>query len=137
MGWPNPKGDDTQVVDALTRLASQVSGRCDCKHYSLARVFSTSFEGCSRDRHWLRLLQLCSFSVCDVCDSCLFCNVWLKKQLASTPLTSAHGSGAIVLKPVDPNVSNSLAAFQQLHNRLVSVEEAVHGSADGRCKALW
>ena len=48
MGWPNPKGDDTQVVDALTGLASKVSGRCDCKHYSLARGFSTSFERCSR-----------------------------------------------------------------------------------------
>ena len=71
------------------------------------------------------------FSVCDVCDSCLLCNAWLKKQVASTPLTSSHGSGAIALKPVDANVSNSLAAFQQLHNRLVSVEEAVHGSTDG------
>ena len=41
---PNPKGDDTQVVDALTGLASKVSGRCDCKHCSLVRVFFTGFE---------------------------------------------------------------------------------------------
>ena len=57
--------------------------------------------------------------------------MWLKKQVASTPVTSSHGCGAIALKSVDPNVSNSLAAFQQLHNLLVSVEEAVHGSTDG------
>ena len=57
--------------------------------------------------------------------------MWLKTQIAATPLTSSHGSGAVILKPVDPNESILLAALQQLHNRLVSVEEAVHGSTDG------
>ena len=48
MGWPNPKGDDTQVVDALTGLASKVSGRCDCNHYSLARGFSQASKVVAR-----------------------------------------------------------------------------------------
>ena len=49
MGQPNPKGDDTQVVNELTGHASKVTGRSDCKPIPWHVVFST-FECCSRIR---------------------------------------------------------------------------------------
>ena len=78
MGQPNPKGDDTQVVDDLTGHASKVSGRSDCKPPFLGTWFSEALHVVAGSEQAVSVAVVKLF-FCDVCDSCLLCNVWLKK----------------------------------------------------------
>ena len=69
MGEPNPKGDDTQVVDALMGLASRSLADVIGSTISWPVVFSQASN-----------IVAGSVLAASVAVVQFFCNVWLKKQ---------------------------------------------------------